>query len=133
MMLTVEQMARELDADPEKWREYVTSIRLVQSNLGDMRHRKLDLPSKLLAIKTCQRVAFMDSDSGPIRDMADWCLHRAVALLEQNPQNVELLACEYLIHLIVALSDTFYSGREELARSCTTSTCQDSPGGASFN
>ncbi|KAK2785646.1 hypothetical protein FQN52_008334 [Onygenales sp. PD_12] len=45
---------------------------------------------QLRILKTLQRVAYHDPDSGGVKDIAQWCVHRWLILLQLQPENWEV-------------------------------------------
>jgi hypothetical protein len=87
------QIAEALDEDPDNWSSHLVWIRTITKGaVGSLRNRGMDLYSQILVIKTFQRVAYMEPDTGGLTDISTWCLNNALELLQDHPQDVELLA-----------------------------------------
>lgn len=87
------QIADALDEDPDNWRSHLVWIRTVTKGaMGSLRNRGMDLYSQILVIQTFQRVAYMEPDTGGLVDISTWCLNNALELLQDHPEDVELLA-----------------------------------------
>lgn len=94
------QIADALDEDPDNWRSHLVWIRTVTKGaMGSLRNRGMDLYSQILVIQTFQRVAYMEPDTGGLVDISTWCLNNALELLQDHPEDVELLACEWGTHV----------------------------------
>lgn len=105
LMSTIELISANLDTRPESWREQLQAIRSITRCLEllddhpEQARKRWQLP----LISIFQRVAFADADNGAVQDVANWCLRQALTLLHLYPNDVEILAREYILSVSIQI------------------------------
>jgi len=96
---TIEQINHMLDYSPNEHGSYTESFQRVIRTLDNLHF--FDQPDQLTTqervLEVLQRLAFIDSDNGPLcAAWADWCLQKWLILLQLHPNSVLILKCECL-------------------------------------
>ncbi|OAL07250.1 hypothetical protein IQ06DRAFT_288991 [Phaeosphaeriaceae sp. SRC1lsM3a] len=96
-MSTVGIISTNLDIRPDSWRDQLPFVRYTTSTfeISDTVPSSARRQWQLTLITVFQRVAFGDADSGPVQDVADWCLRQGLRLLNLYPEDIEILSCEF--------------------------------------
>jgi len=88
-----------LQTSPDEWESYVDSARSVMASI-DVTPFMADpneSEEQIWVIEGLQKLAFRDSDSGGLSDIADWCLRQWLRVLQNHPQNIETLKGEPIL------------------------------------
>lgn len=82
-----------LSTAPQTWRNYLQLGRSVITHLDatTFMQQSSRIEEQVWAITGLQRLAYMDTDNGPIADIASWCSRQWLAISQRDPQNVAAL------------------------------------------
>lgn len=96
LLTTVDLINTNLDRSPHSWHDQLPAIQNitfsfeVNDTAPDEARRHWQVP----LISVFQRVAFVNADTGAVKDLADWCLRQSLVLLQIYPDDVEILTRE---------------------------------------
>ena len=89
----IERIDGVLDNSPDQWQQYLDEARSAMSGLDGLSYfdNVGQLAAQTRAVDILQNLAYHDVDSGGITDIADWCLQKWLKLLQDHPDDVEIL------------------------------------------
>jgi hypothetical protein len=89
----IDQIDQMLDTSDHRWREYLDQARATMSGLDGISFfdDSNELEAQIRSLNVLQTLAYHDVDSGGVTDIADWVLRRWLKILQDHPQNVEIL------------------------------------------
>ncbi|KAF2498857.1 hypothetical protein BU16DRAFT_455968 [Lophium mytilinum] len=90
---TVDRIAIVIDTAPHQWREHLVAARHITAHLEltNVHHEYASRQWQIWLIGVLQRLAYSDTDSEGVPDIANWCLRQALTILELAPGEVDLM------------------------------------------
>jgi len=125
-----------LDYNNTEYQRYIESAQSVMFTLDNTSFfdDTTWLEEQIKVIETLQRLAFVDSDTGSIDDIATWCLQKWLVILQLRPQTV--LALKGWLHTICFMclltSTDYFRYRQMVVVQGPTQSCSHQCGRKQF-